>query len=430
MKYLKIQNNGELDIRLVALMGGTTKANDAYKIGQFGTGLKYTLAWLFRNNIDFKIYSGVNAVNVSTITETIGNTEFEIICINDNRTSITTGMGLQWSAWMILRELWCNALDEGGQEKDVVNDEKGLSGMEGTTTFFIQITPELQEVLDNWGKYFIQDEEPIWENDLYAIYHNTRKEKLCLYKNGVLIYQHPETISLFRYDIKTAEINELREFKGMVHYSVLNALENPNSDVTTYFLHNIKEEYFEGSELDYDWFARFADTWRAAIGGGRIIGTGGFRSYDNYGVEVDLSNVIELPKKVYQYLTKRFEGVGALAMSDDNTEFYETSLPDLEGKVNYCIELLKGKGYTLSEACKIKYGFFPNKELKIAANREKKWLMISDTIKSLQTEAMCSLIIENNEYITLNCSKDSIYYREHFINLYARALLSKNEIEI
>jgi hypothetical protein len=65
MKYLKIQNNGELDIRLVALMGGTTKANDLYKIGQFGTGLKYTLAYLFRNNIDFKILSGANKVDVS-----------------------------------------------------------------------------------------------------------------------------------------------------------------------------------------------------------------------------------------------------------------------------------------------------------------------------------------------------------------------------
>lgn len=35
MKYLKIQNKGLLDIRLVALMGGTTKADNQYKIGQF-----------------------------------------------------------------------------------------------------------------------------------------------------------------------------------------------------------------------------------------------------------------------------------------------------------------------------------------------------------------------------------------------------------
>ncbi len=53
MKYLKIQNDGILDIRLVALMGGTTKENDKFKIGQFGTGFKYTLAYLFRNKSYF-----------------------------------------------------------------------------------------------------------------------------------------------------------------------------------------------------------------------------------------------------------------------------------------------------------------------------------------------------------------------------------------
>ena len=44
MKYLKIQNKGELDIRLISLMGGSTKTGDTTKIGRFGTGLKYTLS--------------------------------------------------------------------------------------------------------------------------------------------------------------------------------------------------------------------------------------------------------------------------------------------------------------------------------------------------------------------------------------------------
>jgi hypothetical protein len=125
MKYLKIQNDGVLDIRLVALMGGTTKANDKFKIGQFGTGLKYTLAFLFRNNLDFKIFAGNDEINIYTENETIKEDLFEIICINGNRTSITTKMGAEWSAWMIIRELWCNALDEGGSIKDVVSQPVG-----------------------------------------------------------------------------------------------------------------------------------------------------------------------------------------------------------------------------------------------------------------------------------------------------------------
>jgi len=135
MKYLKIQNDGVLDIRLVALMGGTTKSNDEFKIGQFGTGLKYTLAFLFRNNLDFKIFSGTDLVDLSTENETIRDEVFEIICINGKRTSITTRMGEDWKAWMIVREIWCNALDEGGAKKDITSL---VEGAEGTTTFLFR----------------------------------------------------------------------------------------------------------------------------------------------------------------------------------------------------------------------------------------------------------------------------------------------------
>src|ERR1700748_2485985 len=113
MKYLKISNDGILDIRLIALMGGTTKANNQFKIGQFGTGLKYSLAYLFRNNIDFKIIIDNKEAVLHTETEIIEDENYDIICINNQRTSITTKMGMDWQAWMIIRELWCNALDAG-----------------------------------------------------------------------------------------------------------------------------------------------------------------------------------------------------------------------------------------------------------------------------------------------------------------------------
>jgi len=101
MKYLKISSKGLLDIRLVYLMGGTTKANDKYKIGQFGTGLKYTLSFLLRSNLHFKIFIGGQEVIITTVNETIRDTEFEIIHINGVKTSITTNMGYDWEEWML-----------------------------------------------------------------------------------------------------------------------------------------------------------------------------------------------------------------------------------------------------------------------------------------------------------------------------------------
>ena len=93
MKYLKISNEGLLDIRLIALMGGTTKSGSYEKIGHFGTGLKYTMAFLFRNKVEFKIFVGTEEVKVHIEEEQIGETLFEIICIDGHRTSITTQMG-------------------------------------------------------------------------------------------------------------------------------------------------------------------------------------------------------------------------------------------------------------------------------------------------------------------------------------------------
>lgn len=430
MKYLKIQNSGELDIRLVALMGGTTKANDKYKIGQFGTGLKYTLSYLFRNNIDFKVFIGGNLVDITTVTENIQGSDFDIICINGNRTSITAGMGHQWSAWMIIRELWCNALDEGSASRDIIYSDEKVVGEEGSTIFYIQITPEIQEVLDNWRKYFIQEFEPIWEDANFAIHHNNEKEHLCLYKNGVLIYQHPNTKSLFRYDIKGAEINELREFKGSVSYPILQALRKPNAEVISYFLKNVTEEHFEGSELDYDWFVQFHDVWRESLGDSKIIGKGYYEGYEDRGINVDYSKILELPKKVYKALTKNFEGIGAIAITDGNTDFFEVAFADLTERVNACINILQSCEYSMLPNVAIKYGFFQSKTTQISANRKNKCIMVSEVAMSLCDADMCALLIEYNEYLQIDVAMDNPKYSRHFINLYTRALLAKNEVEI
>ena len=430
MKYLKIQNNGELDIRLVALMGGTTKANDKYKIGQFGTGLKYTLAYLFRNNIDFKIFSGEQEVNVKTESETISGMDFEIICIEGNRTSITTSMGHQWDAWMILRELWCNALDEGGNSKEVINSDAAIVGQQGLTTFFIQITSDIQMVLDNWREYFIHDSVPMWENELYAIYPNKEKGKLKLYKNGVLIYQHPNTESLFLYDIKRADINELREFRGITSYEVLFALSKPGQDVVSYFLQNIKESHYEGSELDYDWFQSFTKIWQDTIGNNKIANSGDYEYYKENGINVDFSNVIHLPKKVYKALVKTFEGVGALAISDSNIEFFQ--LPDSKSlsKIEECLLLLKECGYTYDDNVVFQAGIFREIKMLSSASINKGTVMISDACHELPVEKLCSILIEEIEYLKMKCKKTEVNYRQHFIDLYTRQLLATNAIEI
>lgn len=429
MKYLKVQNDGELDIRLAALMGGTTKANDKYKIGQFGTGLKYTFAYLFRNNIDFKIFSGEHLVNIKTETERIKETDFEIICIDGHRTSITTQMGRQWSAWMIIRELWCNALDEGGYSKSILSDESLLVGESGRSTFYIQLTPDIQQVLDDWGSYFIHDETPLWDSENYAIYKNDNKGHLKLYKNGVLIYQHPKTISLFYYDVKAADINELREFKGSVSYEIFNSLTSPNEAVISHFLSNITDDHFEGSELDYSWFTSFANVWRETIGN-RRISHGSHSYYDDGEPGLDLTNIINLPKRVYTALTKDFEGIGVYTMADNETEFYEIPNAQIQNRIQSSIKQLTESGYEIDPEIKIRYGLFADSNMKSAAVRRKKQILISEVCLKVKDEVLMSILVENIEYLKLTCKKESPEFYRHFINLYTKQLLAAEQIEI
>ena len=58
MKYLKITNKNEVQIEAFTLVGASTKREDSSKIGMFGSGNKYALSYLVRNNYDLKIFSG------------------------------------------------------------------------------------------------------------------------------------------------------------------------------------------------------------------------------------------------------------------------------------------------------------------------------------------------------------------------------------
>ena len=51
MKIIKITSKGEIDERAFSLLGASSKRDDNTKIGMFGSGLKYSLAYLLRKEI-------------------------------------------------------------------------------------------------------------------------------------------------------------------------------------------------------------------------------------------------------------------------------------------------------------------------------------------------------------------------------------------
>lgn len=97
-----------LDLPAVAIMGVSVKSAKA--IGRFGTGLKYALAWLLRNNHEVVI----DGLKASAREVQVRGKTFQQVYIEDEPCGFTTDLGPDWQGWMAYRELYANTLDEGG----------------------------------------------------------------------------------------------------------------------------------------------------------------------------------------------------------------------------------------------------------------------------------------------------------------------------
>ncbi len=115
MSYVSFQNPGLIDMRAVRTFGASSKET-SNPIGFFGTGLKYAIAVAVRLGCEVEIYRGRDEHYVfGKKTTTIRVDDFELITMNDEELAFTTELGKKWEPWQAFRELWCNAIDEGGE---------------------------------------------------------------------------------------------------------------------------------------------------------------------------------------------------------------------------------------------------------------------------------------------------------------------------
>lgn len=347
-RFLRIKNSGELDIRLIALMGGTTKAEDHSKIGQFGTGLKYAISYLIRNKNNFRVFIGHEEIVFEGRDEVIGEHSFTTIFMNGVSMNITTRYGYQWKAWEVIRELWCNAKDEGSELFEVVDNEP--CGIPGTTEFYLEFTEDIEDVVKNWDKYFLSA-DPIFENDKIGIYLNPDKY-LKIYKNRVLIHINEYYGSMFLYDFKTSNLNELRQYMGYYPREIGEALLASNKEVVSLFLnafqHNSTRQRIEFG-LDYSGVSYDKEYVKDIFSGWLFLHPESDRDNNAQSVKVSerLYYILQecgLPsEKVYSKRGRYYGGSGYGIEDDEKVQYTELVNSELETRIQRILDEYKSQ---------------------------------------------------------------------------------------
>jgi hypothetical protein len=384
--YIKIQNSGEIDIKAFTLFGASTKRGDGEKIGYFGSGLKYSMAVLLRNDVKFRIFSGLDEIKVSSVRKKFRNGYFNVIKINNKETNYTVEMGPDWEAWFAIREIYCNALDEGEASIGVTDkEEKEI----GKTTVLVEISDPIKQIFSNWSRYFTNRRDDLFGSiDIGESYENgiayrlrnsftklfeplevkndvtvgekediktsrvdeyTGKECI-IYRRGVQcgVYKQP---SVFSYDCSWVEINESRIIKSDWEFKyylakVLGACKSER--VITRILDHIGIAPKSTFEFDLDWSYcnYFSDAWLSAIGDRALVQA---EIAGHFVDEMKREKHIILPQKMVLQLRMQFgDKVKIIGQGRKGYTKIEIT-PSIKNDIDNAVQVLKVVGYKVNK---------------------------------------------------------------------------------
>ena len=191
-------NDGLLDLAAVTTMGVSVKRPGSF--GRFGTGLKYSIATILRGGGEITMWVGRDWYNFTTVKQTIRDEEFDIVCMNEQPIGFTTRLGRDWQPWMVLRELGCNARDEGGSF-DLLNDENArqFNCADDATLIFV-VWKDLDDAYAERASLFLEG-DPIYQDERVRVFAQMSP---YLYHRGVRVFNLPKP-SIMTYDILTEQ---------------------------------------------------------------------------------------------------------------------------------------------------------------------------------------------------------------------------------
>lgn len=406
MKFLVIRSRGLMDSKAISLIGASTKRDDASKIGQFGSGLNYSIASLVKQNYAFYIFSGEDEIKIGTQNVSFGGKDFEQITVDGQPTSLTTTMGHDdWDkAYPFIREIWCNALDS--DEDAVIEIVDNFKPAAGFTQYVIEATPDVMDIYNNLHDYFVNESDSLHKIERLGSFLE-RREGAVIFRKGIRawVFEDCANGSVFSYDLFHVGINESRVLNNPYEaYRYIAEMIELCSDKQ--ILKKIFESLSGGNSgfLEHECVL---DTWVTRDGSQEFIEY--ISSNDYYPVELsddldhdDMIGRIGLPLKFLKRFLKYNDKIDILGLTSGSSEYgYKEVAPTTNffDMVEDAKEILMSGKYAERMKIKVKFvSFFGGRD---AYRLEGDSLLLSSALESTGQDRLAGLILEQNELCIL-----------------------------
>lgn len=420
MKYIKIKNDGIIDSQALHLMGASTKKGDSTKIGQFGSGTKYALAYLLRNNYEVLVFAGDKQIPIETQPQEWKDKTFNVIYIGGEKTSITTEMGKDWKLWQALREIYCNAIDEGGHAMEFVVD---ISPKDNETHFYIENKPDAMDFTQNFNDYFAFNKEILFECEFGRILKKTGS-KANIYRKGIRCFETNKT-SVFDYDFNDILINEDRlvTYFWTVEEKIWQLIyQCDNRDVIIEALRNAKNsDSIEGTISEYAQIKpNVSEEFKAVIEDSEIMP----KSFDNDDSEEE--NEIYLPNILYRNVNRAvgYDSMKNYTVHEDGTIYKLLPMSQEHiDKVDEALNFFIAHNYRISHP--IYLARFDKKNVLGCAHNGT--ILLSEEALNSSFDELCVTIIEEEIHLKTNAKDCSREFQTASIYEFLNYMKSLNE---
>lgn len=401
--YMEFSNSGEVEINAFKLLGASTKRSQEGKIGFFGTGLKYAVALMLREGINFKVFIGEKEVKLGVRQTEFGGTKVGVITVNGEKTSMTTDAGIDWQPWFAIREIYSNALDEGGTMElaDSFNPEAGK------TKIYVEMSEKLGDVSSNWQSYFTMKREPeeeivlnkgkSFERRYRILAKREGQSEFRLFRRGILVARAGNVDSLFDYDVSEVKINESRvvmhDWEGRQRAAEALA-QSTSPEIVNLFIMSWTQPLLEHEDrfwtyLFDDYYfvnnkSRFSATWLECLKSKRIVPSNqtGF-----YGVT---KNTIGLPDSLIKKLYEQFGDELTIEGTSKQHYLVTGTFPE---QFENAHAILSQAGITFDKAA-IKLGKFRDYDVKGCWDRDTNQIILGEDTVNYDEQTKLLLLME------------------------------------